>query len=275
MIRMQQKLFDLPVLKICIECGEEKPANVKYFQKRSSAKDGLYNTCKECRAQYDKKKYEANLEKYKARSKKWQKANPEKDRANHKKWQKSNPEKYKARSKKWQKANPEKYKAYSKKWQKANLEKIKARAKKYYEANSEKLKAAGKKYRQANSEKIKAKYKKHREENPEKYKKCHLDYNKRRLAKFAYLFNLSKTDMKLARILWSAQVRQAKLCAICNLPAVHAHHLLYASKYPSLSLNLNNGIPLCIEHHVEVHLFDPYIHLIKSAQKPRLSFSTH
>ena len=138
--------------------------------------------------------------------------------------------------------------------------KNKAQHKKYYKTNPEKVKALSKKWQNA---------------NPEKCKKSMLDYNKRKLAKFAYLFNLSKTDMRLARILWSAQVRKNKPCAICNLPAIHAHHILHASKYPKLSMNPNNGIPLCIEHHVEVHLFDPYIHLIKSAQKPRLSFSTH
>ena len=210
MFDMQQKLFNLPVLKKCIKCKEEKLMTKEFFRWRKDNQK-FYNTCKLC----------------------------------------------------------------VKKYYKANLEKCKASCKKYYKANPEKFKAKNKKYYKANLEKCKASNKKWYEDNPEKFKKLHVTYMKRRLAKFAYLFNLSKTDMKLARILWSAQVRQAKLCAICNLPAVHAHHILYTSKYPSLSLNLNNGIPLCRDHHVEVHLFDPYIHLIKSAQKPRLSFSTH
>ena len=219
---MQQKLFNLPVLKRCIKCGVEKPANVKYFQKRSDVKDGLISTCKECASQYQKKYYEDNPEKVKAARKKWQKANPEKCRANAKKYQKANPEKVKANDKKWQKANPEKYKAAMKKYRKAN---------------------------------------------PEKCKKYQIDFHKRKLAKFANLFDLSKSDMRMAKTIWSTEIRQAKLCAICNQKAVHAHHIIHASKYPSLSLNPNNGIPLCREHHAEAHLFDPFANLIRKGTR--------
>ena len=249
---MQQKLFNLPVLKRCIKCGVEKPANVKYFQKRSDVKDGLISTCKECASQYQKKYYEDNPEKVKARSKKHYEDNPEKYKARHKKWRKANPEKVKAARKKWQKANPEKCRANAKKYQKANPEKVKANDKKWQKANPEKYKAAMKKYRKA---------------NPEKCKKYQIDFHKRKLAKFANLFDLSKSDMRMAKTIWSTEIRQAKLCAICNQKAVHAHHIIHASKYPSLSLNPNNGIPLCREHHAEAHLFDPFANLIRKGTR--------
>ena len=131
--------------KNCSICGVKKPANIKYFYKRSSSKDGLTSTCKECTSQFYKK---------------YRKANPEKCNTVSKKYRKANPEKCNTAQKKWRKANPEKVKAYSKKWQKANPEKCMAASKKYYESNPEKYKATVKKYREDNPEKIKTYHKK-------------------------------------------------------------------------------------------------------------------
>lgn len=54
---------------------------------------------------------------------------------------------------------------------------------------------------------------------------------------------------------WSKAIRHRdqNKCVICGLPSEHAHHILPKARYPTLALNLNNGISLCIEHHNEVH----------------------
>jgi len=43
-------------------------------------------------------------------------------------------------------------------------------------------------------------------------------------------------------------------CGVCgSLDRVTIHHLFYKYWYPQLSLNVNNGIPLCKIHHNEIH----------------------
>lgn len=39
----------------------------------------------------------------------------------------------------------------------------------------------------------------------------------------------------------------------CGEKAIQVHHLFYRCFYPELSLNVNNGMPLCKQHHYEVH----------------------
>ena len=60
--------------------------------------------CVEC----DKKRREANSEKYREYHRKRYEANPEKNRERARKWREANPEKSRERSRKWGKANPEK-----------------------------------------------------------------------------------------------------------------------------------------------------------------------
>lgn len=43
------------------------------------------------------------------------------------------------------------------------------------------------------------------------------------------------------------------LCKVCNLKAEISHHIIHKSKYPALSLNVNNGIPLYKKCHYDVH----------------------
>ena len=91
-----------------------------------------------------------------------------------------------------------------------------------------------------------------------------VNYMKRQLKKFASIFDMSAKELQMMKVTWSAQVRKNRSCAICDKEAQESHHILYTSNYPELSLNLNNGIPLCFKCHAEVHLFDPYVNLIKS-----------
>ena len=49
------------------------------------------------------------------------------------------------------------------------------------------------------------------------------------------------------------KIQCSNKCQICYKKADHTHHIFHKAKYPKLSLNLNNGIPLCMIHHNEVH----------------------
>ena len=220
-----------PNLKKCTKCNQEKPATKDFFNRRSDS-NKFRNECKSCVNAYAKKYHQENLEKVKAYWKKYRQENHEKE---------------KTRLKKYREANREKLKASSKKYYETNPDKVKASHKKHYEANREKISAHQKKYYQANPEQKLAKWKKHDE---------------KKLAKFADGYNLTKREIKHALMAWSNKIRKNP-CAICGKKAQHAHHILYATNYPKLLLNLNNGVPLCVYHHAEVHLFDSFAHLIK------------
>lgn len=59
--------------------------------------------------------------------------------------------------------------------------------------------------------------------------------------------------------IWKIDVIQkvGKKCHVCGTrKEIQVHHLLYKSLYPALMYNIANGIPLCEEHHQEIHQFD-------------------
>ena len=288
---MQQKLFNLPVTKKCTICKIEKLATKQFFIWRND-RNIFENRCKLCAKKYREehkkeakayaKKYNVeNREKLKTKSKKWRIENPEKYKTGTKKHYEEHKEERLAQAKKYRAERKEWYKAYQKKWREERLEECKARSKKYQSEHEEELKIYQKKYRGEHREKHKAYTKKHYQENkeehiakvkkwrkanPEKIKKIRIEHQKRKLGKYASLFDLTDAEMNIARTDWSAQIKNNKRCAICDLPAEHAHHIIYSSNYPSLSLNPNNGIALCIDHHAEAHLFDRCYNLLKASK---------
>lgn len=76
-----------------------------------------------------------------------------------------------------------------------------------------------------------------------------------RYKRLGVTLNLSYKDVMIALVGWSKSIKKRcnNLCQICGSPADHSHHIIPKSKYPQLSLNLNNGIALCLKHHNEVH----------------------
>lgn len=62
--------------KICTGCGRDLPLSA--FNKTKNSKDGLQSTCRECCSEYNRKRYAANKEKFKADVRKYKKENPEK-----------------------------------------------------------------------------------------------------------------------------------------------------------------------------------------------------
>ena len=59
--------------KKCTKCGEEKPATLEYFHRKTKTKDGLQYSCKQCNKAYR----EANKEYYKEYYKAYNEANKE------------------------------------------------------------------------------------------------------------------------------------------------------------------------------------------------------
>ena len=135
-----------------------------------------------------------------------------------------------ALKKQWKLDNPEKYKAQKKKddhtyWltHKFNPKYIK----------SEKLRHA--KYSKANPEKM-------------------LKNSIKSLKKLGLALNMKHFKVGMALKNWSQTIRKSNPnCVICNEKADHSHHLFHKAFYPKLALNLNNGVPLCITHHNEIH----------------------
>lgn len=61
--------------KRCSECGRELP--LTEFNKKKSNKDGLQDRCRSCFSAYNKRRYEANKEKFKRDVKEYRENNPE------------------------------------------------------------------------------------------------------------------------------------------------------------------------------------------------------
>jgi hypothetical protein len=108
-----------PMTKICPKCNKEKP--LSEFGKLSNNKDGLRNQCKICHRLSNKESKIRNIEKVRARDKKYQKANRDKINAQKRKRQKElkalDPEsvsrKAKEKKKKYRERDPERYRRLS------------------------------------------------------------------------------------------------------------------------------------------------------------------
>jgi len=135
--------------------------------------------------------------------------------------------------------------------------------KKYYRKNNkEKLRQDGIEYRENNKTRISILksnwYLKNREQilkynhdNPEINLKCKQKIWK----KMGNLLNMASHIFRYALDSWSRVIRKRdKKCQLCgSTKELVAHHILYKSKFPELSLNINNGITLCKKCHLETH----------------------
>lgn len=153
-------------------------------------------------------------------------------------------------------------KEYQKKYYLKNNDKIKE----YRFKNKEKHCEYQKKYRLENKEKISTSrgkyYQIHKEYCNKKSKEYNKKYPEKKLAsdikylkKYGFPLKLDPYTYKFALKSWSKTVKKLGngLCLVCNLKAEISHHIIHKSKYPELSLNTNNGIPLCKICHYEVH----------------------
>jgi hypothetical protein len=80
------------------------------------------------------------------------------------------------------------------------------------------------------------------------------------LTKYGLEFKLPAYQYQWAINSWSKTVRKlvGEYCSICGSDVgLNSHHIFPKATHPKLSLNINNGIPLCKEHHDEVHRLNP------------------
>jgi predicted restriction endonuclease len=115
-----------------------------------------------------------------------------------------------------------------------------------------------KKYYIDNKEKFKIYQKEYYQKHPEKFHESSL----RQLKKCALPFRLSINQYRYGLMSWTKTVRKllGDYCAICgSTDMLNSHHIFPKSLFPELSLNINNGIPLCKEHHLEVHRLNPMV----------------
>ena len=196
---------------------------------------------KDPKKEYHKKYYQENKERKKEYDKKYRQENKEEIKEHHKKYYQENKEEIKEYSKKYRQENKEKYQEYSKKYRQENKERKKEYHKKYYQENRDIL--------------IKKK-KEYHKNNPE----VNLKYKMKALAILGKEFKLLSWDYKYALISWTKSVRKilGEYCSICgSKDGLNSHHIFPKAIHPKLSLNINNGIPLCKEHHQEVHRLNP------------------
>ena len=147
--------------KECNKCKVYKPYSE--FHKSTTCKDGYVYSCKECKRESDKKRYEKSKKEgyYEAKKEeraKYQKEYYQKNRErllrNGKKWREENKEHHNEYCREYNKRNREKVYEHNKKWKKENKERITQYHKRYREANLEELIQYQKEWYEANKDRV-------------------------------------------------------------------------------------------------------------------------
>lgn len=222
---------------------------------------------------YDKKRYEENKEKMKQQSTEWARKNRDKVNETRKKWRHG---KGKEKNRLSKQRTDSKYHA-KRKQDPEYVEHRRLVAEKYNnrpEVKEHRKKIQLKHRSKPEIKKKNAKYnKKHHEENQEHYNEQSKKWNKsnpekrliiskRHLEKLGIPFKLPGRQYGMALESWGKSVRKllGDECIVCgSTDTLNSHHILYKALHPELSLNINNGIPLCKEHHLEVHRLNPMV----------------
>ncbi len=130
--------------KTCTKCKVSKP--IESYGNRKESKDGYMGICKQCIRSQQKKKYDGNPEKYRAKQRKWQKDNSSATIERVRKWQSENTERVKENTRKYQSENKEKILQTTLRWRDSNPEKVKLYAQRKLECQRAKPKEWQKKY---------------------------------------------------------------------------------------------------------------------------------
>ncbi len=214
----------------------------------------------------DKKYRDSHKEEAKEYQKEYHEVNKEEISQQTKEYREKNKEKLKAKRKKdyWKTHTPfvskhdqlgmtkKEYKSMvDKQYNESHMEEIKQKSHEKYLKNKKVVKEKGKKYRLENKEVIREKKKKYYLAHPE----IKLASDIRQLTKLGFPLKLEPFEYSFALKSWSKTVKKLGhgLCKICPNPATISHHIIHKAKYPGLSLNVNNGIPLCDTCHYECH----------------------
>lgn len=117
--------------KICSKCLIEKDKSL--FGKKKKAKDGLYNSCKECVSSDSKLQYEKNSEKKRIAATAYYNQNKETILANR------DSELHKERARLWRKSNPEKRSSYKSTYRSENKDRIMLYNREYKRKNRKRI----------------------------------------------------------------------------------------------------------------------------------------
>ena len=101
-------------MKTCPTCKESK--ELICFYKNKSKPDGFSVYCKECKAEFQRKYWQANAKKLAEQRRKYRQANPEKIAEGLRKYAQANPEKIAEIQRKYRQANPEKNAEHQRKY---------------------------------------------------------------------------------------------------------------------------------------------------------------
>jgi len=168
------------------------------------------------------------------------------------KYRKENKEKIKIQTQKWLSNHKTNVQRWNKTYRKKYAKKLKERKSlEYYKHKERYQKRAKINYRKNHAFRLEYS-KKWREKNPQYL----MEQGRRCLAKQASKIKFTECAYRYALHEWSKLIKKRGngLCQVCFQPALHSHHIFHRRYYPELSLNINNGIPLCVPHHKEAHM---------------------
>ena len=172
-------------------------------------------------------------------------------------------EKKRAYNKAWREKNKESIKERQKAWREVNRDKIAESQKAWGETNRERILQKKREYAKIHMAKRVAYAKAYNERKPE----VKLASTKKSLTKFGKSFDLKWDEYAWALLAWGKTVKKkhGAKCGVCGSnEGLNTHHILFKTYFPELSLNENNGIPLCKVHHKEVHRLNP-IYKVRAA----------
>ena len=171
-----------------------------------------------------------------------------------------------AYQKQWKIDNP----GYGKKWHTNNREERNIQSKQNYQDHREERKAKMRQSYQDNREERKIKSRQNYQDNREerlsqkiKYVKDHPEVNlraqKKLFKKLGKVFDLECDAMRYAINAWSKTVRKRdnNKCTWCNSTKnLVSHHIWHKAYCPESALDVDNGITLCHDCHMEQHRLD-------------------
>ncbi len=101
-------------VKVCIECGQAKPA-FEYY-KHPTTQDRLDKKCKECRKASTRKWKAENRDRARETDRQWRARNRERANAHYRRWRERNREKYLDRCRRWNAANRDRCRDNFERW---------------------------------------------------------------------------------------------------------------------------------------------------------------
>lgn len=158
-------ITNVPKMKTCSKCKEEKPLTTEYFSTRKDSMDGFRGVCKDCRSEHGAKYYKENKKYIAERRKKHREENKEYYKERNKVYYKENKEYLIERNIKYYEENKESVVERKKLYYKENKKRIAIKNKLYYEKNRESVIETNKRYREKNKEHLQERARQYRKEN--------------------------------------------------------------------------------------------------------------